>query len=538
MSNDYWNRPTPDGEMNDKRPDQANGPAAEGSWEPNSLANDETRYGPAADGDESQTPYGPAGNTNYNTYGPTDGADFSGNEQPGAGEIPAGEHRGNQPHDPSVINHQQGAQPLNYSQDPTLTRNGTETPYGPVADQVMTPYGPAGNENYDSYGPTDGADYAGYGQPAAERFNVGGDEHPKAETSYGTGVPYGEQAQNYGNQATGSANFGQQSGYPGISQQDPGYQPQQQADPSYGHGQSSEQFGSLGSDAAYGAGTSGSFDQQGSSVGYGDQSAAGYGQQGYGSGSYGDQSATFGGSYGDQGSNSYGSANYGQQAYGSGSYGDPSASAGTSGYGDPSYGGYTAEQSYGSNDPNAYGAAGYQSTGYSNMGSYQDQSQPYGAGYAMQSYGGGMPMYSPWSKRAISALIDYIVPGAAVAMIMALFPSNSGGFVVAVEFLLNLLVLAFIIYNTGYLAGTTGQSYGRKVAGTRLVSANTGQPIGFGMSVLRYIVHFVDAIPCGIGYLWPLWDESRQTFADKIMSTVVVDDNTTAQQNPNPGQGY
>ena len=216
MSNDYWNRPTPDGEMNDKRPDQANGPAAEGSWEPNSLANDETRYGPAADGDESQTPYGPAGNTNYNTYGPTDGADFSGNEQPGAGEIPAGEHRGNQPHDPSVINHQQGAQPLNYSQDPTLTRNGTETPYGPVADQVMTPYGPAGNENYDSYGPTDGADYAGYGQQGYAPGSYG-DQSATFGGSYGDQGSNSYGSANYGQQAYGSGSYGDPSASAGTS---------------------------------------------------------------------------------------------------------------------------------------------------------------------------------------------------------------------------------------------------------------------------------------------------------------------------------
>jgi uncharacterized RDD family membrane protein YckC len=26
-----------------------------------------------------------------------------------------------------------------------------------------------------------------------------------------------------------------------------------------------------------------------------------------------------------------------------------------------------------------------------------------------------------------------------------------------------------------------------------------------------------------LGYLWPLWDDKRQTFADKICSTVVLD---------------
>jgi uncharacterized RDD family membrane protein YckC len=51
-----------------------------------------------------------------------------------------------------------------------------------------------------------------------------------------------------------------------------------------------------------------------------------------------------------------------------------------------------------------------------------------------------------------------------------------------------------------------------------------GQPIGAGMSIVRPIVHYVDLIPCYLGLLWPLWDDKKQTFADKIMNTVVVKD--------------
>ena len=47
-------------------------------------------------------------------------------------------------------------------------------------------------------------------------------------------------------------------------------------------------------------------------------------------------------------------------------------------------------------------------------------------------------------------------------------------------------------------------------------------PIGPGRSFLRQVAHILDALPCYLGYLWPLWDSKRQTFADKIMTTVVV----------------
>jgi hypothetical protein len=27
-----------------------------------------------------------------------------------------------------------------------------------------------------------------------------------------------------------------------------------------------------------------------------------------------------------------------------------------------------------------------------------------------------------------------------------------------------------------------------------------------------------------VGYLWPLWDDKRQTFADQIMKTIVINE--------------
>jgi hypothetical protein len=73
--------------------------------------------------------------------------------------------------------------------------------------------------------------------------------------------------------------------------------------------------------------------------------------------------------------------------------------------------------------------------------------------------------------------------------------------------------------------GHLGYDAGDAVTKQRLVRANTMAPLGSGWSVFgRSIVHIVDAIPCGLGFLWPIWDSKRQTFADKILSTVVVPD--------------
>jgi uncharacterized RDD family membrane protein YckC len=84
-----------------------------------------------------------------------------------------------------------------------------------------------------------------------------------------------------------------------------------------------------------------------------------------------------------------------------------------------------------------------------------------------------------------------------------------------------LAALAWSLYNA-YQAGETGQSYGKKIAGTRLLAEATGQPIGGGLGIGRYFVHIVDSIPCYLGWVWPIWDSKRQTFADKLLKTAVV----------------
>jgi uncharacterized RDD family membrane protein YckC len=87
----------------------------------------------------------------------------------------------------------------------------------------------------------------------------------------------------------------------------------------------------------------------------------------------------------------------------------------------------------------------------------------------------------------------------------------------------------FWIWNVCIKQGRTGATIGKGVLGIRLVNEQ-GQPIGAGMSFLRQLVHILDSLACYIGWLWPLWDAKSQTFADKIMNTVVV--NASQPQQP------
>jgi uncharacterized RDD family membrane protein YckC len=150
---------------------------------------------------------------------------------------------------------------------------------------------------------------------------------------------------------------------------------------------------------------------------------------------------------------------------------------------------------YGSAPPPAYGQAGYGAPGSE-----------------VQS---GGPPFADWPLRAQSALVDWFGPSLLVSIV------NVGADNRGLVSLLGLAALGWALYNA-YLGGSTGQSYGKKWAGTRLVRATDGQLLGGGMGILRYILHIVDALPCYLGFLWPLWDRPRQTFADKIVGTYVV----------------
>ncbi|MDT5147051.1 MAG: hypothetical protein QOC58_1696 [Mycobacterium sp.] len=151
--------------------------------------------------------------------------------------------------------------------------------------------------------------------------------------------------------------------------------------------------------------------------------------------------------------------------------------------------------------------------------------------------------YAPWLSRALAFIIDYlpyaVVGGIGYGIYASTMQSTCVTNITQYDvsqycasqpsvigqlsmWLANLLALAYLVWNYGYRQGTSGSSLGKSVMKIKVVSEVTGQPIGFGMSVVRQLAHFVDTIVCFIGYLFPLWDSKRQTFADKIMTTVVL----------------
>ncbi|MCW2779206.1 MAG: hypothetical protein JWN17_2931 [Frankiales bacterium] len=187
------------------------------------------------------------------------------------------------------------------------------------------------------------------------------------------------------------------------------------------------------------------------------------------------------------------------------------------GYGSPPQGG-----GYGVPPPAGYGAT---PQGYGAPAGYGAPPQGYGApgGYgAAPGYGGspsgvvgpggewlGPPLAS-WGLRAGGYVIDTVI-AVVVSQVLAQVSTALGQ-------VANLALLLVF----GYLTGTKGQTPGRQLVGTKVVAISDGQVIGAGAGIGRQFAHILDALPLLLGFLWPIWDKKNQTFADKIVKSVVL----------------
>ncbi len=131
--------------------------------------------------------------------------------------------------------------------------------------------------------------------------------------------------------------------------------------------------------------------------------------------------------------------------------------------------------------------------------------------------------YASWGQR-FAAYVLNVLPGIAIYIvggIVALILGKIAGVLGGLVLLVTWLAVVAVGFYTLYLEGE-GQSPGKAIMGIRVINEQTGNKIGGGVGIARQFVHIVDALPCYIGFLFPLWDAKRQTFADKILNTVVV----------------
>ena len=127
---------------------------------------------------------------------------------------------------------------------------------------------------------------------------------------------------------------------------------------------------------------------------------------------------------------------------------------------------------------------------------------------------------APWHIRVAAFALD-VVPGAALVTTMALVAFTVRKHPVWWWVCLSVLGLAILLtlVNRFLLPTIVGWSLGRGLCGITVLHRD-GEAIGAWGLLLRDLAHLLD-IASVVGWLWPLWDSRRSTFADMLLRTEV-----------------
>ena len=117
-----------------------------------------------------------------------------------------------------------------------------------------------------------------------------------------------------------------------------------------------------------------------------------------------------------------------------------------------------------------------------------------------------------FGQRFAASLIDGLIVGV-IGIVLTLALHASG------DALSVLVSIAYFVYFEG---GPQGAGPGERVMKIRVCDLQTGGPIGYGRSFLRWIGRILCAIPLFLGYFWMLWDGQKQCWDDKLARDVVV----------------
>ncbi|MGC0316231.1 RDD family protein [Kitasatospora acidiphila] len=147
-----------------------------------------------------------------------------------------------------------------------------------------------------------------------------------------------------------------------------------------------------------------------------------------------------------------------------------------------------------------------------------------------------VPGLADWSTRAMSTLLEItiamgIMQAYSVVLYLAQPPFaliQALALLVGVQmqpvfrFFYWVLPLAFLVWQAA-LRGRTGQSLGQRLMRIVTVDEDTAAPLGPARSVMRSVLHVVDIGTVFFGFLRPVVHYRRQTLADQICRSLVVE---------------
>jgi uncharacterized RDD family membrane protein YckC len=125
-----------------------------------------------------------------------------------------------------------------------------------------------------------------------------------------------------------------------------------------------------------------------------------------------------------------------------------------------------------------------------------------------------------FGQRFVAAIIDTILIVIVAAVLVGIGAAIDESLAIIMYLIVIVVAWGYYVYFEG---GPTGQTLGKKAMNIRVISFDTGGEVGYGKAFVRQLVRsFISGAICFLGYFWMLWDKEKQTWHDKIASTVVV----------------
>ena len=153
----------------------------------------------------------------------------------------------------------------------------------------------------------------------------------------------------------------------------------------------------------------------------------------------------------------------------------------------------------------------------------------------------GAVSYAGWWQRVGATILDgltaipFVIPGVIVLIAgptevnfrengidgAGFYEEPTGGTIGLAVLLYLVGIVAFLVFYCRRVS-RTGSSLGMSATGYRIIDARTGANISMGKSIGRFFARYLSALPCYLGYLWPLWDTENRAFHDMIAQTRAV----------------
>jgi len=129
--------------------------------------------------------------------------------------------------------------------------------------------------------------------------------------------------------------------------------------------------------------------------------------------------------------------------------------------------------------------------------------------------------YASWGARLGGYLLDNIIISVITSLFYYIMIAILGETpAVMMSSIVIFLVVIHFYYAVPLHSG--GMTFGKRVAGVKIISADSGENPSTGQAWGRFLGYYISMLILWIGFLMPLWTEKKQGLHDMLAGTIVV----------------